>query len=205
MKTDKGKNSRSIAIIGEGETEWFYFDSLRTAKRYPFKIAPAFPQHADIAHFVKMATQFVNEGYDYVVCLIDMDRLLTHPTEMASYRSLRTKTEKRYPNIEFIETSPCTEFWFLLHFLPGLPRKHAISYNDLLPELQRYLPGYEKTRRYFRRTNIYKYLVENGSLELAILNAERLSAMSRENPEDKLNYSEIHKVFKIIDSISAEK
>ena len=29
--------SKSIAIIGEGETEWFYFDSLRIARRFPFK------------------------------------------------------------------------------------------------------------------------------------------------------------------------
>lgn len=26
---------KSIAIIGEGETEWFYLESLRVAKRYP--------------------------------------------------------------------------------------------------------------------------------------------------------------------------
>ena len=36
--------TKSIAIIGEGETEWFYFDSLRVACRYPFKVAPDFPQ-----------------------------------------------------------------------------------------------------------------------------------------------------------------
>ena len=30
--------TKSIAIIGEGETEWFYFDSLRIACRYPFKV-----------------------------------------------------------------------------------------------------------------------------------------------------------------------
>ena len=39
--------SKSIAIIGEGETEWFYFDSLRVACRFPFKVAPDFPQHSD--------------------------------------------------------------------------------------------------------------------------------------------------------------
>lgn len=31
---------KSIAIIGEGETEWFYFDSLRVTCRYPFRLAP---------------------------------------------------------------------------------------------------------------------------------------------------------------------
>ena len=31
---------KSIAIIGEGETEWWYFDTLRIACRYKFKVAP---------------------------------------------------------------------------------------------------------------------------------------------------------------------
>ena len=44
--------TKSIAIIGEGETEWFYFDSLRVACRYPFKVAPDFPQHSDINHIL---------------------------------------------------------------------------------------------------------------------------------------------------------
>lgn len=34
---------KSIAIIGEGETEWFYFDSLRIACRYPLRWRPIFP------------------------------------------------------------------------------------------------------------------------------------------------------------------
>lgn len=34
---------KSIAIIGEGETEWFYLDSLRVARRYPFQMKPSFP------------------------------------------------------------------------------------------------------------------------------------------------------------------
>ena len=29
--------TKSIAIIGEGETEWFYFDSLRIACRLSFQ------------------------------------------------------------------------------------------------------------------------------------------------------------------------
>lgn len=33
---------KSIAIIGEGETEWFYFDSLRIACRY-LRWHPIFP------------------------------------------------------------------------------------------------------------------------------------------------------------------
>ncbi len=38
--------TKSIAIIGEGET-------MRIARRYPFKVAPDFPQHSDINHILK--------------------------------------------------------------------------------------------------------------------------------------------------------
>ena len=101
----------------------------------------------------------------------------------------------------FIETNPCTEFWFLLHFLPNVVCKHYESYEQLLPELQKYMPGYEKTKRYFIRTNLYKYLTENGDLERAIQNSEKLCQLCKETHEDLKAYSEIHKVielFKII-------
>ena len=67
--------TKSIAIIGEGETEWFYFDSLRVACRYPFKVAPDFPQHSDINHILKLVESYLNKQYDFIVCLFDMDRL----------------------------------------------------------------------------------------------------------------------------------
>ena len=78
--------TKSIAIIGEGETEWFYFDSLRIACRYPFKVAPDFPQHSDINHILKLVESYLNKQYDYVVCLFDMDRLYQFPSEMSKER-----------------------------------------------------------------------------------------------------------------------
>uniref|UniRef100_UPI00356AC042 RloB domain-containing protein n=1 Tax=Parabacteroides sp. D26 TaxID=658662 RepID=UPI00356AC042 len=74
--------TKSIAIIGEGETEWFYFDSLRIACRYPFKVAPDFPQHSDINHILKLVESYLNKQYDYIVCLFDMDKLYQYPSEM---------------------------------------------------------------------------------------------------------------------------
>ena len=131
---------KSIAIIGEGETEWFYFDSLRIACRYPFKVAPDFPQHSDIPHMAKLAESYVRCETDYVICLVDMDRLMQNPKEMDTYLRIRKKSSRK---IVWVETNPCTEFWFLLHFLPQLSVKHYDSYEQLIPELQRYMPGYE--------------------------------------------------------------
>lgn len=194
-------NTNSITIIGEGETEWFYFESLRLAHQYPFKIEPGFPQHADISHFIKLAKDKVREEYGHVVCLVDMDRLLRVPAEMNIYR--QAKASMTSEQFIFVETNPCTEFWFLLHFLPNLSVKRYTSYEELEPELRKYMPGYEKTKRYFRRTNIYLYLTANGNLETARKNAEKLCELSQKNPEDAIAYSEVHKIFKLLEDIEA--
>lgn len=174
---------KSIAIIGEGETEWFYFDSLRIACRYPFKVAPDFPQHSDIPHMAKLAES-------YVRC------------EMDTYLRIRKKSSRK---IVWVETNPCTEFWFLLHFLPQLSVKHYDSYEQLIPELQRYMPSYEKTVRYFRKIKLYNYLTENGDLQRALSYAKELSRLSEATPEDKIAYTQMHRVFELIASMNEDE
>jgi len=193
---------KSIAIIGEGETEWWYFETLRVACRYKFKVAPDFPQHSDIPHMAKLAEDYVKRETDYVVCLVDMDRLLRVPAEMDVYQRMKQKSPS---NVIWIETNPCTEFWFLLHFLPQLTSKHYETYEDVLPDLQHYMPGYEKTARYFKKNNLYKYLTENGDLGRAIGYAEELTRLSEASPEDRIAYSQMHLVFELIKSMDEEE
>ena len=197
------------------------------ACRYPFKVAPDFPQHSDINHILKLVESYLNKQYDFIICLFDMDRLYQYPSEMQLYqRAKKEYNKKKYagkvmfvetnpctefwfllhflPNVGkvmFVETNPCTEFWFLLHFLPNVVCRRYESYDQLLPELQKYMPGYEKTKRYFIRTNLYKYLIENGDLERAMSNSEKLCQLCKESPEDLMAYSEIHKVIKLFDSM----
>lgn len=129
----RGRINKSIAIIGEGETEWFYFESLRIAKRYPFRLVPG----------------------------------------MA---------------IEKISSSQTQH----------LPKRKYNSCNELLPELQKYMPGYEKTKRYFRTTDLYSFLETNGDIGLAVQNGKILSELSKSDPDDEICYSEIYKVINII-------
>ena len=184
---------KSIAIIGEGETEWWYFETLRIACRYKFKVAPDFPQHSDIPHMAKLADEYVKRETDYVVCLVDMDRLLRVPKEMATYQKAKKKSRR---NVIWIETNPCTEFW--------ISTKHYETCEDVLPDLQRYMPGYEKTARYFRKNNLYMYLTENGDLQRAIGYAKELTRLSEASPEDRIAYSQMHLVFELIASMDTE-
>jgi hypothetical protein len=188
--------NKSIAIIGEGETEWFYFDSLRIAQRYPFKLVPSMPSHSDIGHILALAEKYIKEKFDYVICLIDMDKIKQIPAEWHKYQS--EKGKRRYKEVWFIETHPCTEFWFLLHFLPGLSKRIYKSYDELLPELQKHMPGYEKTKKYFRRKNLYCYLQQNGNLDRAVENAKTLSELSKANPEYEVSYSEVYKIIELL-------
>lgn len=192
--------AKSIAIIGEGETEWFYFESLRVSHRYPFKVSPDFPKHSDIKHILDLLESCIDKQYDIVICLFDMDRLLQQPTQMQAYQKAKAKYSKgKYANkVMFVETNPCTEFWFLLHFLPNIKSKQYLSYEQLLPELQKYMPNYEKTKKYFKRINLYKYLTENGDLDRAMTNSEKICELSKANPEDNKAYSEIHKVLQLL-------
>lgn len=194
----KSKVKKSVAIIGEGETEWFYIDSLRTACRYPFTVAPSFPQHADIGHYKKLIDKCLQDQFDYVICLMDMDRLKHVPAEMAAYQKVKASYGKK---VMFVETNPCTEFWFLLHFLPNFSAKHYEWCDDVIPDLQRYMPGYEKTKRYFRKVNLYRYLTENGDLSRAMSYSTRLCQLAQESPDDARSYSEIHKVIELLNTL----
>lgn len=54
MSDMKNLISKGIAVIGEGETEWYYFESLRVLCRFPFKMVPGLPQHSDIGNITKL-------------------------------------------------------------------------------------------------------------------------------------------------------
>ena len=107
--------TKSIAIIGEGETEWFYFDSLRVACRYPFKVAPDFPQHSDINHMLKLVESYLNKQYDFIVCLFDMDRLYQYPSEMQLYQRAKNEYSRNQNSVQgFVSTNITFPAYFFL-------------------------------------------------------------------------------------------
>ncbi|KAA6351322.1 hypothetical protein EZS27_001285 [termite gut metagenome] len=195
-----GKTKVSIAIIGEGETEWFYFDSLRRSKRYSFSIEPSLPQHADIEHIMKLVSKAVFDQYDYVFCLVDMDRIMATPKERERY--VKYVNTYKDTKVTFIESMPCTEFWFLLHFWEHCRTKIYPDYNSLLPELKKHLQGYEKTKDFFRKNSLYEILAKQGNLKRAKEFAEELTKKSKNNTlNETFSYSEIFRVLDALEKI----
>ena len=62
---------------------------MRTTERYRFSLVPGIPKHSDIDDIVNLAKERVNAGYDYVLCLIDMDVIEGNHDKMEHYRSLK--------------------------------------------------------------------------------------------------------------------
>lgn len=196
----KKKETKSIAIVGEGLTEWEYFDSLRISEKYRFTIKPDLPGNTDIKSMADKALKLLIKGYDYVYCLIDMDRIESNPAEKTNYENVIN--DEKYQGISWIHTYPCTEFWFLLHFLKlGEVRRYK-NCDEVLKELREYMPGYDKTKKYFKGHNLYNLLNSEGRKEKAIENAKKLEKLRKK--EDGIDYSEIYKVIEMIQKLNAE-
>ena len=176
MKPGNRKARKSIAIIGEGLTEYRYVDDMRTTERYRFSLVPGIPKHSDVDDIVNLANERVKAGYDYVLCLIDMDVIEGNHEKMEHYKALK----KDNPKIIFVESSPCTEY---------------------AQELKKHIPKYDKTEVFFNKTHIYKELKEKGYMERAIEMSRELDKLHETEPEVYKSYTQMYKLFDIIKEI----
>ena len=192
---------KSVAIIGEGETEWFYFDRLRIHKRYSFRLRPSFPKHSSWQSLFQDAERCKAEGYDKVIVLIDMDVIYNTP-QQDKYQKEKKRIQKK--GIRVIETNPCIEFWFLLHFLQTLSTKCYENYEAVVKDLRRYLPDYEKSKQYLNKEKLYRALFDNEKLSRATDHADQLLKLAQETPEALHSYTEIHEVLKLLDSLEKQ-
>lgn len=191
------KVRKSIAIIGEGLTEYRYVDDMRTTERYRFSIVPGIPKHPDIDDIVRLAKERMNSGYDYVVCLVDMDVIMGNHDKMEHYRALK----KDNPRIIFVESSPCSEYWFLMHFMPSPSSKEYADFDTVAQELKLHIPNYDKTEAFFNKTHIYRELKEKGDMERAIRISRELEQLRVKEPEVYRSYSQMYKLFDIVKKI----
>lgn len=150
------KSKHAVAIVGEGITERIYFTQLRQFERLGFELKPSLPKNSSNKEIVKKANELLNEGFDHVFCLFDLDEINRDATIKKQYSKL--KTDNNEDRITFIENNPCMEFWFLLHHLRT--NRKFDNYGQLERLLKKHIPDYKKTERYLTTKNIYTHLKE---------------------------------------------
>ena len=193
---------KTIAIIGEGITEKYYIESLKSLSN--FSILPR-ELNRKASSLTKLAQEIKNgidKGYDKIYCLIDMDNK-DSGKEQTSYQNFKEKYsgihEKKSKGIscevKFIETERCLELWFLFYFLKNNTTRKFNSYKEIEIELRKYRPNYEKTEKYFRSIkDIHLNFINSnpkGSLEIATTNS-RKSIITRDKDTRNYTYSEMH-------------
>lgn len=187
---------KSYAIIGEGITEFFYFDGFRNVekdllKKFNVTLKPDKPKHPDYSDIITKAQSLLAKEFDVVFCLIDMDYINADNVRKQAYDKEKSSCIKAYKNeIYFIESNPAFEFWLLLHFV--FTDRQFRNCDEVITELKKNgrLEKYEKNIEYFSKNNLYLQLKEK--LESAINHARSIS-IDINNPH--ISYSRVFEVF----------
>lgn len=173
----KNKKERyvTLLIVGEGKTEFNYFNDLKRCFRHMgINIILEKPKGSAPKTVVESVVNYANknEGIDHVFCIIDRDE---HPSysdavdRLRNYQSPRMAKSK--PKFKTISSFPCFEIWPLLHFVFS-SKSYSKSGNKsagdhVVTDLQEHFPEYSKNM-----SDLFSKL--RSRLRSAIQNAKRL-------------------------------
>lgn len=200
-----GKLRNRAIIIGEGITEFYYFQSLRDVyKQVVFK--PDHPKNTSIKELGKKIREAKKEGYTHIFCIIDMDTK-NKESERAQYKKLKAKFAKPINKpkkgisckVEFFETHLCTELFFRYYF--DYTSRSYENQESLIKDLNNCAKvKYEKTIEFFRKSKgLHSYFErKGGSLEKAIANAEK---SMKEKDDRDYTYSELGRLMKALENL----
>lgn len=207
---NKGMLKTTVAVIGEGPTEFYYMQSLGDLFR-GITIKPDFPKHSSLSELDNKISECVGKGFRFVMCIMDMDNK-DNPSEKQQYDNLRRKyneavRDKKTNDITcevlFYETHRCTELFFLYYFV--YTTQYFRNQESLL-ELLKGKCGYEKSIDFFRKCHgLHTYFCKyGGDLDLAVENADR-SLKQREYSDNNYTYSELGKLIVKLNEIKGER
>lgn len=194
------KKIPTFAFVVDGQTEIWYLQMFkRNEEKFNnlrINIKPEIPQKKKLVDQFELVLEQANSEFDKVFWIVDLDVVLketreskTDDTSLKKFLSFldelknpkRKKDEETYSKIKVIVNNPCMEYWFLLHFDPS--GKSFSNCAGVLPKLKKYLKGYEKTERYFKKSDLDIYTRLKPHLGKAITNASSLGEFNQEYPE----------------------
>ena len=175
----KIQTKQSFAVVVDGETEYWYLQMLkRNEPNIPFNIKPQILQKKNINQQYDLVTALLEDDYDKVFWIVDLDVLLKEEREknnstsslqqfLSYWRKLSNQNK-----VVVIVNNPCLEYWFLLHYKNT--SKVFTACADAEKQVSQHLKGYEKTKKFFTKSNndIYKQL--KPYLQTAVSNATAL-------------------------------
>lgn len=195
-----GKLRNTVLVLGEGPTEFYYFNSLRDVYK-GMAIKPDYPKHTTIRDLEAKIAEGVELGFNHIFCIIDMDTKDREP-ECSQYARLKMKYARPiskpkkglYCEVKFFETHRCTELFFLYYF--RYTSRAYVEQDSLLRDLNQNVE-YRKTADFFIKSKgLHSYFERNGgSLAKAITNANHSMEEKLSSGRD-YTYSELGRLMK---------
>ena len=189
VRDAKAKIKPKFAIVVDGECEFWYIQMLkRNEKLKSVDLKPEIPQRKTLSEQYDKVIELARD-YDRVYWVIDFDVVRKETREAKTHTQTPLQELKEYFSAiknEFeniiitIINNPCFEYWLLLHF--EITSKLYNSYNELNKRLKKYLPDYEKSKRYYTLQNNDIYLRLDLKLPVAVANAKKLKEFDLGNP-----------------------
>ena len=185
----KGRNiptKQAFAVVVDGETEKWYLEMLKQNEPdVLFNITPKILQKKNINQQYELVASLSEDDYDKVFWIVDLDVLLKEALEkkgnsssLQQFLNYWCKLSKQ-DKVVVIVNNPCLEYWFLLHFQKT--NKVFTACTDAEKQVSQHLKGYEKTEKFFKKSNndIYKQL--KPYLQTAVSNAIALGTFDPYN------------------------
>ena len=190
-KTGKLKGNKTFLLVVEGFTEQIYFSDVKTTRRIPgITINPKIAKHSDLSTILRTAIREYNtNAYDSVWCVFDRDTI----TEQGMSDDLKKQYNTALDlGIQFADSMPAFEVWFLLHF--AMPSPFYISQDGVIKDLRKYIPDYSKEQAWLSSAKLYSKL--EPYFDAAEERAIELDKKKSDSGDETTTFSHVYKLFK---------
>lgn len=158
-----------IHIVGEGLTERYYFSHLKRLLNYQCSISPRLFENNSIEKIEKKIVELLREDV-FVICVFDADVSRRSDAENRKLTALKKKYAKK-ENVLLCDSLQSIEYWFLLHYEDTC--RHFNDSSATEQALKRYIPAYDKTRKYLEKDKWVKDMLADGKMSTACELAEK--------------------------------
>ena len=180
---------KSIFVLGDGQTEQYYFDHLKKLKGYSYKIKPRLFDDLSIEKAEDQIDQLLSGDADMIFYFTDYDTIVNQEKK-DKFLAFKKKYQDN-PNVFILESMPSIEFWFLLHFKKTT--KRFTNSKDVEKELKKKLHGYSKQKQYLENSSWVEKLCEDNQMEDAKTRSiEILKEKQSMSDEDHFPYTRAH-------------
>lgn len=188
------KRSR-ITVIGEGLTERWYFEHLRTLEGYRYDCKPRFFAHQSYEEMSKLIDWVIQNG-GIAVCICDADITRTNEERNKKFQEMKVHYAKD-DRVYICDSMPSIEFWFLIHYMNT--RKYFKDSDAVKRELRKYIPEYDKNGPFLEKISWVADLCSDDRLKDACKRAALLGPGNE-------SYSEIYRAINLFsETVPKEK